>query len=268
MKTILITGVTSGTGFALAKAFINEGYRVAGSVRNSIKAIELEKLLGPLFTPLVFDITNHWEIDIAVNNLRNKLGIHHLDALINNAGGTEIGPLLHVPMSDFRRQLEVLVIAQLNIIQKFYKFLLPENSSQQAGTIINMSSVSGQSSNYFFGCYSAAKHALEGLSKTLREELKLYGVKVIVVAPGNIQTSLWDKQTAGVIEKYKDTGYYSSLKRSLEHISTTVVKTAMTPEEFSRQFLEIFSESDPAERYTIYKESNQHGENKIVVLRS
>jgi NAD(P)-dependent dehydrogenase (short-subunit alcohol dehydrogenase family) len=135
MKTILITGVTSGTGFALAKAFINEGYRVAGSVRNSIKAIELEKLLGPLFTPLVFDITNHWEIDIAVNNLRNKLGIHHLDALINNAGGTEIGPLLHVPMSDFRRQLEVLVIAQLNIIQNFINFCfqkIPANRQEQS----------------------------------------------------------------------------------------------------------------------------------------
>lgn len=265
MKTVLITGVSTGTGLALSKEFINAGYRVVGSVRNSIKAIELEKQLGPSFSALIFDITNHWEIDNEVTRLRDKLGVTHLDGLINNAGCAQIAPLLHVPINDFRKQLEILVVAQLNIIQKFFKFLLPESSSQSAGTIINISSVSGQSSNYFFGCYSAAKHALEGLSKTLREELQIYGVKVVVVAPGNIQTPLWDKQTVESIENFKDTAYYASLKRSMEHIHTSVVKNAMTAEELSQQLLGIFTEQDPAERYTIYKEVSQG--DKLVVKR-
>jgi NAD(P)-dependent dehydrogenase (short-subunit alcohol dehydrogenase family) len=256
MKTVMITGVSSGTGLALTKEFINAGYRVIGSVRNSVKAAELEKMFGTMFSPLVFDITNHWEIDIAVNRLRELLSDSHLDGLINNAGSAEIGPLLHVSMNDFRKQLEVLVIAQLNIIQKFFKFLLPQNPSIQAGRNINVSSVSGQSSNYFFGCYSAAKHALEGLSKTLREELNMYGVKVVVVAPGNIQTSLWGKQTLDIVEKYKETVYYPSLKNRVEHIHPSVSEDAMSTKEFSKVFLEIFSKDDPAERYTVYKKKN------------
>lgn len=267
MKTVLITGVSSGTGFALTKEFIKAGYKVIGSVRNTVKATELQDVFGNSFSPLVFDITNHWEIDIAVKQLTNLLGKRHLDGLINNAGNAEIGPLLHVSMSDLRRQFEVLVISQLNIIQNFFPFLVPENSSHQAGRIVNVSSVSGKTSNYLFGGYSAAKHALEGLSKTLREELKMYGIKVIVIAPGNIQTSLWGKQTLEIVEKYKDTMYYASLKKRIEHINTTVIENAMSAEAFSKCFLKIFSENDPSDRYTIFKKKTLFLKERIVVQK-
>jgi NAD(P)-dependent dehydrogenase (short-subunit alcohol dehydrogenase family) len=267
MKTILITGVSSGIGLGLTREFINSGYKVIGNVRNSTKASELQALFGKEFSPLVFDITNYWEIETAVKKLKDILGGDQLCGLVNNAGFTEIGPLLHVPINDVRRQFEVLVFSQLNVIQKFFPFLLPQDTSLPAGRIVNISSISGNASNYFFGSYCAAKHAFEGLSKTLREELKMYGVKVIVIAPGNIKTSLWGKQTFSIIEKYKGTVYYAALKKRVEHINSTVLENAINIEEFSTRFIEIFKQNDPAHRYTIVKKKFPFVKEKVVVLR-
>jgi NAD(P)-dependent dehydrogenase (short-subunit alcohol dehydrogenase family) len=221
-----------------------------------------------MFHPLVFDITNYWEIDMAVNKLKGILGADRLGGIINNAGFAEMGPLLHVPINDLRKQFEVLVFSQLNIIQKFFSFLLPEEPNLPVGRIFNVSSVSGKDSNSLFGGYCAAKHALEGLSKTLREELKMYGIKVIVIAPGNINTSLWGKQTMETIEKYKDTLYYPSLRNLIQHVNSTVIENAMSIEDFSKRFFEIFNEPNPAKRYTIFKKKVPFFKEKIIVQRN
>jgi NAD(P)-dependent dehydrogenase (short-subunit alcohol dehydrogenase family) len=193
-----------------------------------------------------------------------------LYALINNAGTAEIGPLLHVSREDFRKHMEVLVCAQLYVIQKFYKYLIPAKSNGSSGSIINMSSISGTGSNFFFGSYAAGKHALEGLSKTLRQELKVYGIKVIVVAPGNIATSIWKKQTPELIQKYKGTAYYQALTDTLEELKSSTIADSMTVDEFSDEFIKILQDDNPAIRYTIVKTRNHYipwSKEKIRVMR-
>jgi len=250
-RSFLITGVSSGIGLGLTKKLLSEGYRVFGSVRSAGTAEALKQSLGNDFVPLVFDIRKQDELDRAAEVLKAELGGQNLDALINNAGSAEIGPLLHVPPEDLARQLDVLVVGQLRVIQTFYGCLLAAGATP--GRIINVSSVSGVGANPHFGCYAAGKHGLEGLSKTLRHELKGSGVKVIVVAPGNIATDIWPKQTASLIERYADTEYYSALQRTLRLIGSETVKTAMSVEEFCSAFYAILTDPEPRERYTIVK---------------
>lgn len=250
-QAVLITGVSSGIGLGMTKKLLAEGYRVFGSVRSEQKASELRSRLGERFSPLVFDICKREEVERAASELRSALPEGRLAGLVNNAGGAEIGPLLHVDPEDFRRQLDTLVVGQLRVIQCFFPYLTPTHGPP--GTIVNISSVSGVGINPFFGCYAAGKHALEGLSKTLREELRPRGVKVVVIAPGNIATDIWPKQTADLIEPYRDTSYYPALAGMLDELRTEIVKGAMTVEEFCDAFYAIFRAHDPAERYTIVK---------------
>jgi NAD(P)-dependent dehydrogenase (short-subunit alcohol dehydrogenase family) len=270
MKTILITGVSSGTGLGITKKLLQSGFQVIGSVRKKEKADELQKSLGENFIPLIFDICKFNEIDAAAKQLGIWLGNRHLHALINNAGTAEIGPLLHVSREDFRRHMDVLVCAQLYVIQKFYKYLIPTVSNGSSGSIYNMSSISGTGSNYLFGSYATGKHALEGLSKTLRQEMKIYGIKVIVVAPGNIATSIWKKQTPELIQKYKGTAYYKALTDTLDELKTNTIVHSMTIDEFSDEFIKIIKDDHPAFHYTIVKTKNHNypwSKEKIRVMK-
>jgi short-subunit dehydrogenase len=253
MKIVVITGVSSGIGFGLTKKFLAENYRVIGTVRASSKATELQKVFGENFSPLICDICIPDEIDKAAESLHKLIQGNTIHGLINNAGTAEIGPLLHIPIKDFQKHMDVLVTGQLYVIQRFYKFLTSKNPNIENGRIINITSVSGKSSNYLFGSYVAGKHAFEGLSKTLREELKLSGIKVIVIAPGNIATSIWDKQTFNLIEKYKGTDYYGSLQGKINWIISNVKDNAITVDEFSDAFFKIYEKKNPAHRYTIIK---------------
>lgn len=271
MRKVLITGASSGTGLGLSDKFISEGYQVVGTVRTHEKATELQSRFGKALVPMVFDVTKPDQVKSASKELKHRLGVEHLSAIINNAGSAEIGPLLHVPVEEFKEQLDVLVVGQLSVIQNFYKFLIPDDTNQAAGRIINITSISGVGSNYLFGCYASGKHALEGLSKTLRIECSIYGIKVVVVAPGNIATAIWDKQTDDIVEKYRSTDYYSSLKDSIQNIRSDVVKQAMSVEEFSDAFYSVFEDASPVDRYTIIKSRNERiplSKAKVRILRS
>lgn len=250
-QSVLITGVSSGIGLGMATKLLSEGHRVYGSVRSAETANQLKSSLGDNFTPLIFDICSTDQINAAREQLNGHLQGQQLTALINNAGTAEIGPLLHTTADDLLHQLDALVVGQLRVIQAFHPLLLSADSP--SGRIFNISSISGIWPNLFFGSYCAGKHALEGLSKTLRLELRRYGTKVIVIAPGNIATDIWSKQTDELIGKYKNTSYYAELKRYLDKLHGETVEDAMSIEEFSDLFYEIYSDPNPAERYTIQK---------------
>jgi NAD(P)-dependent dehydrogenase (short-subunit alcohol dehydrogenase family) len=254
---VLITGVSSGIGLGMARKFLSEGHRVFGSVRSRERADELRRTLGESFEPLVFDICNQEQIDRAEETLSAALPEGRLSALINNAGSAEIGPLLHVAAETLERHLDTLVVGQLRVIQRFFRYLAGQG--HPGGRIINISSISGVGANTYFGCYAAAKHALEGLSKTLREEVRGYGVAVTVVAPGNIATDIWTKQRPELIEPYRQTDYYAALQGKLEWIAAHAVRDAMSVEEFADALYGIFANPMPADRYTIVKERTGWG---------
>ncbi len=254
MKNILITGVSTGIGYGAAKEFINNGYRVLGSVRKQKDAERLQEEFGERFFPLIFDVTDHKAIQESVKIVEDKIGNEGLAGLINNAGETAGGPLMHVPLDLFRYNLDVLVTGQLAVTQAFLPLLgAKKNAPFPPGKILNISSISGEMASPFMGAYVAAKHALEGLSKTLRIELQLYGIDVIVIAPGMIKTPIWDKASGRDIEKIKDTDYYHPVKRFLNHFAKLLPTEGYELDAFCVRLREIFETKKPKTRYAVVR---------------
>ena len=217
MKHIVVTGVSSGIGYATAKLLISQGCRVLGSVRSEADAERVKSELGENLIPLIFDLTRPDQIEAAAQRVGEMLNGTYLFGLVNNAGIAVSGPLMHIPMDEMRRQLEVNVLGVLKTIQVFLPLLgAVREQTDKPGRIVNISSVSGQMAMPLIGPYTASKHALEALSDVLRRELFPYGVKVIVIAPGNVRTPIWDKLPD--ISLYKDTIYYRVLEKVMSRM--------------------------------------------------
>ncbi len=207
MKAVVITGVSTGIGHGSAAEFCRRGWRVFGSVRRADQGEALRRELGENFTPLLFDVTDRDAVNKGAEQVKAMLGGQALDGLVNNAGISIAGPLFLQPPEIVRRQLEVNVLGVVHAVQAFLPLLRrPKGSTERPGRIVNMSSASGRIGFPFVGAYVASKHALEGLSDSLRRELLIYGVDVIVIEPGAIDTPIWEK-AAGVRTEYADSDF-------------------------------------------------------------
>jgi NAD(P)-dependent dehydrogenase (short-subunit alcohol dehydrogenase family) len=188
---IVVTGASTGIGEAIALELDRRGYLVIAGVRTGDAGEQLKiRSTGMLF-PILLDVTDAAQIAAAAEKVREKVGESGLAGLVNNAGIAVSSPLEIVPLADFRRQLEVNVIGQLATIQAFIPLL-----RICQGRIVNMTSINGALSLPYLGPYSASKFAFEAISDALRIELRHWGIKVIVIAPGAIKTPIWDKSAA------------------------------------------------------------------------
>jgi NAD(P)-dependent dehydrogenase (short-subunit alcohol dehydrogenase family) len=190
-SAVVVTGASTGIGAAVALELDRRGYLVFAGVRTGEAGEQLKTRSSSMLVPVLLDVTDAAQIAAAVEKVREKTGECGLAGLINNAGIAVSSPLEIVPLSDFRRQMEVNVIGQLATIQAFIPLL---RLSQ--GRIVNITSINGAMSIPYLGPYSASKFAFEAISDALRIELRHWGIKVIVVAPGAIKTPIWDKSTA------------------------------------------------------------------------
>ncbi|SOD94708.1 SDR family NAD(P)-dependent oxidoreductase [Spirosoma fluviale] len=216
-KHILITGVSTGIGYGAARHFIKRGYTVFGSVRTQPDADRLQVELGERFVPLLFDVTNADAVTEAARSLTERLAGSGLGGLINNAGIAIGGPLQHQPMDTIRQHFEVNVLGLIQVTQAFLPLLGARNDHPvQPGRVQNISSVNGQVAIPFMGAYVGSKHAVEGISHSLRREVRLFGVKVIIVGPGAVKTPIWGKGTD--MSLYADTPYYPAMKRFLKQV--------------------------------------------------
>jgi NAD(P)-dependent dehydrogenase (short-subunit alcohol dehydrogenase family) len=248
MRSVVVTGVSTGIGYATAAELCRRGYRVFGSVRTEDQADRLARDLGTAFTPLVFDVTDAKAVGEAAARVRSATGSNGLFGLVNNAGISIPGPLSVQSPDLFRQQLEVNVIGVVHAVQAFLPLLRrPKGSAARPGRIINISSVSGRIAYPFLGGYAASKHALEALSDSLRRELLIYGVDVIVIQPGSIDTPIWDK-AADIRSTYLETDYASVLKGVDLH---AVRHGAMPVAAVTRRIVEALEHRRPRARYAI-----------------
>ena len=219
MKSVVVTGVSTGIGWGTAKTLIQKGFRVFGSVRKTQDAERLQQEFGENFIPLIFDVTDEPAVQAAAQEVREQLNGQTLFGLVNNAGIAVPAPLIHQDTDDFRHQIEVNLISVL-IVTKAFVPLLGSDRSQKGkpGRIINISSVGGIRGGPFLGAYVASKHALEGFSETLRRELMLYGIDVIIVGPGAIATPIWDKAEQLDTSLYAHTEYFESGRRMQKYM--------------------------------------------------
>ena len=214
MRSVVITGVSTGIGHAAAKTLVDRGFRVFGSVRKQEDADRVQAELGDAFTALIFDVTDEAAITAAADCVRGALGGETLAGLVNNAGIAVSGPLLDLSADDYRRQLEVNLVGPFLVTQAFAPLLGAEPGlTGTPGRIVNISSVAGKRAMPFLGPYAASKFGLEGYSEALRRELMLFGIDVVVIGPGPVRTAIWDKAEEIDIEQFADSPYRPIMER-------------------------------------------------------
>jgi NAD(P)-dependent dehydrogenase (short-subunit alcohol dehydrogenase family) len=175
-KVILITGISSGFGKASAELLAKQGHIVYGTVRKPCS-------IDPDVRVLILDLLDPISIRAAVDMVVREQG--RIDVLINNAGMHLGGPIEEAPEDLFRRQMETNVNGMVHMLQA----ALPCMRQTPGSTIINFSSIGGLMGLPFQPFYSASKFAIEGLSESLRMELKNFGIRVVVINPGDFATS-------------------------------------------------------------------------------
>jgi NAD(P)-dependent dehydrogenase (short-subunit alcohol dehydrogenase family) len=250
-KSIVITGVSTGIGYAVAAQLVGYGYNVYGSVRRQADGDRVRAELGERFTPLLFDVTDHQGIETAVSQVQAALNGQNLAGLVNNAGISTLGPLMHMPLDDFRRQFEVNLFGLLDVTQQFLPLLgARPGAPEPRGRIVNVSSVSGRIAYPFFGAYAASKHALEGLSDALRRELILYGIDVIVVEPGTTATPIIEKASEGA-GQYAASPYGDIIAKMQNESVAKRRESAIPVEKVSDCIVKALEVAQPKARYAI-----------------
>ena len=253
-KTVVVTGASTGIGRGICEVLVAKGFKVFGTVRKAADGDRLEAELGRSFAPLLMDVTDPAAVARAAETVRASLGRSTLAGLVNNAGISVTGPLLHLTMEQYRQQLEVNLIAPLLVTQAFADLLGKDRTREGGpGRIVNISSVGGKMGVPFLGAYVAAKHGLEGMSEVLRRELLLYGIDVIVVGPGSVVSAIWDKAEAEDATRYDHTDYGASLKRFTTYMVREGRK-GLPPQVIGRTVYEALTARKPKVRYAVVPE--------------
>ena len=180
MKSVVVTGASSGIGLASALRLANAGWRVYGGARTEEAAAALRE---QGVEPLLLDVTDAGQIASAATAVGSEL-----HGIVDNAGIAIAAPLELVPLEELRRQLEVNVVGQVAVLQAF----LPALRAGR-GRVVLMGSVGGRSALPFLGPYAASKHALEAFADVLRIELAPWGMTVSIVEPASVKTAIWTK---------------------------------------------------------------------------
>jgi NAD(P)-dependent dehydrogenase (short-subunit alcohol dehydrogenase family) len=258
MQSVVITGASTGIGWATAKLLLTRGFRVFGSVRKQADADRLRSEFGANFTPLLFDVTDEAAALAAASEVRAALGGETLTGLVNNAGIAVAGPVLELAADEFRRQMDVNVIGPIIATQAFGPLLGSDPSLKgPKGRIVMISSVAGKNGNPMSAAYSASKHAIEGLSESLRREMMLFGIDVIIVAPGAVKTPIWAKADEIDISGYKNSPFFPALQK-VRAFTKHLSEIGLPPETIAEAIANALTSPSPKVRYQITPDPMRH----------
>tara|TARA_R110000772_G_scaffold73034_11_gene159046 strand:+ start:3521 stop:4396 length:876 start_codon:yes stop_codon:yes gene_type:complete len=250
MKTVVVTGVSSGIGRALAEALVLRGWKVFGSIRSTADGAGLAKILGPNFIPIFLDVTDEASVKLAAEDVRKHLAGRRLNALVNNAGAVIAGPLALQPTAELRRQLDINLVGPFLMVKEFLPLLGSDPSLTGApGRILNISSMAGKIGVPFMGAYVASKHGLEGYSDSLRCEVAQYGIDVSVITPGSVATPVFKKAQESA-SLYVGSDYEQSVKRFFETMMENVSE-GHSPVHIANGIIKAMEASRPKYRYEI-----------------
>ncbi|HJW29783.1 MAG TPA: SDR family NAD(P)-dependent oxidoreductase, partial [Saprospiraceae bacterium] len=193
-RFILITGSSSGIGEYACKVLLEAGYSILAGVRSMEDFHRLREKFGSSLHPLILDVTMESTIHDAYDRCVGIVGDDSLVAIINNAGIVVHGAFLYIPSDAWHRQFDVNVYGIIRTIQSFFPLLKKSvGTDAHPHRIINISSVSGLFASPFMGPYVASKYAVEAMTDSLRRELYMYDIQVVLLEPGSIKTPMWTK---------------------------------------------------------------------------
>lgn len=243
-RVILVTGCSSGIGRATALEAALRGHRVFASARKRSDLAELERREN--LEALVLDVTDAASVRAAADRVLARAG--RLDALVNNAGYGQYGASEEVTLDEWRAQFDVNLFGAIAVMQA----VLPAMRAAGGGTIVNVSSVAGRVAVPFAGPYSASKHALEALSDALRVELGAFGIRVVLVEPGPIETRFGDRARSIVAPLLSRPGPYREVYTLAERAMDGEFQKGKLPAEaVGRVILDAIEARRPRARYPV-----------------
>ena len=249
-QVVLITGASTGIGAALAIVLAQQfkGIRLVVSARSKEKLDAVAAQCRQVGAEVLVVPTDIQQID-QVTALAEAAVQHfgRVDALVNNAGYGQMGPIELVPPAAAKRQFEVNVLGPLALIQS----VIPVMRQQGGGRIITISSIGGRMAFPFGGLYSASKFALEGLSDALRMELEPFNIQVSVVEPGAVRTEFFGVANQAVVETItnpSETPYRAAFE-NLEKLDQLVDQRAWTSEQVAEVIIRALTDRSPKPRY-------------------
>ena len=200
IQTWFVTGASSGFGQAFCEHALERGYNVVATARNVSPLETLAALAPQRVLALALDVTRPQNAAAAVQSAVARFG--RIDVVINNAGYCVVGAFEETPDEELRAQMETNFFGALNVTRA----VLPPLRAQKGGSIVNISSLGGQLSFAGFSAYSASKFALEAVSEALAPEVAPFGIKVLIVEPGQFRTNLAGNsmQHMSILEAYRD----------------------------------------------------------------
>jgi NADP-dependent 3-hydroxy acid dehydrogenase YdfG len=237
--TVLVTGASSGIGAATARLLLERGWRVFAAARR-LEAMEPLAALGA--EVMALDVSNDQSRRELADQLTAKVGA--LDALVNNAGFGEVGPLETLPLERARAMFDVNVFGLMGLTQQ----LLPAMRERGSGRIVNISSIAGRWVSPGAGWYGASKFAVEALSDALRLELKAFGVNVVVVEPGVIATD-FAHVVSPSMEQSLSCSVYSTMMRAVCKSWDSVFRDASPALDVARTIERALTAPSPQARY-------------------
>jgi NAD(P)-dependent dehydrogenase (short-subunit alcohol dehydrogenase family) len=226
-----------------------EGWHVFATVRRAEDATALGAAFGSAVTALIADVTDVAALSAACAAVTERLAGKPLGALLLNAGVALPGPLLHQPLAEIRQTLDVNVLGAIATVQAFAPLMIV-SGSETPGRIVAISSVSGKIAAPFVGAYAASKHALEAACDSLRRELMIHGIDVIMIEPGPIATPIWRKSAAG--SRYEDTAYRDVFAGMSDHIAKSEAG-ALPVERVADAVMTALTARRPRTRYAVVR---------------
>lgn len=242
-KVILITGASAGIGKAIAQKLLEDGHIVYGAARREAKLKYLEEEEDGHY--LIVDVTDEESRKQGVQQLLDRED--RIDVLINNAGYGSYGAIEDVPISEAKRQFDVNLFGLARMIQ----LVLPKMRQQNSGTIINMSSMGGKIWLPLGGWYHASKFAVEGFSDCLRNEVRPFGIDVVLIEPGTIKSNWADIAADNLIETSSQGPYSEFAENQAESLRAKYSDDGMAvePEVIAEVVLKAVQADNPKSRY-------------------
>jgi NAD(P)-dependent dehydrogenase (short-subunit alcohol dehydrogenase family) len=242
-ETVLITGCSSGIGRETARVFLDDGWEVYATARNPADVQTLSDAGANIAS---LDVTDEDDVERVVERIVDEQG--RIDCLVNNAGYAQLGPVEDVPIERVEEQFEVNVFGP----HRLARGVLPHMRQRQTGTIVNVSSVSGRLAVPGNGVYAGSKFAMEGISDALRPEVGEYGIDVVLVEPGPVETA-FNERASEEIDGIERSDAYETLYSILD--DTEAVggggPGAIPPREVAETILDAANLTDPAARYPV-----------------
>ncbi|HVD40494.1 MAG TPA: SDR family oxidoreductase [Solirubrobacterales bacterium] len=249
MRTVLVTGASTGIGRATALWLDGSGWKVFAGVRKPEDAESLSGEASDRLTPVFLDVTDSGQVAAVAEQVERE-GPDGLDGLVNNAGVAVPGPLETVPLEDLRHQIEVNLVAYVAMTQA----LLPQIRKAE-GRVVFLSSIGGRIAFPFGGPYHASKFATEAIGDVFRQELRPWGIKVAIIEPGSIDTPIWERgeRKAEEIEaKSPQTSLlYGAAIEKFRKVIEDTAERGIPPEKAAKAIAHALESDRPKARYLV-----------------